>query len=274
MRGPGSPRAPLVLIPLRHAVPVRRIQHTPYLPPHGRVGLHPARRVFRNRVYAGSPVSLRRGGGGADVFERPGTNCRRGMEAIGRNSRPGAPRCVRGHAQSAVMPNHLHGIVVFADPVVDAPTCPRNYRALGTTSGDDSNESPDESDPVKPSTGGATESTDSSNSGKASTGGSTLLDGKCHAHGEPAGSDGESDDVRPTGPAPRSLGSFVAGFKSAATTRINDHRGTPGAPVWQRNYHDVIVRTERHWRNARAYIRRNPAEWDGDRLHRDRESNA
>ena len=161
-----------------------------------------------------------------------------------------------------VMPNHLHGILVFADPDVDAPTCPRNYRALGTTSSDDSNESPDESDPVKPSTGGATESTDSSNSGKASHGGATL--------GQSESDDDDPDLFRP----PRSLGSFVAGFKSAATTRINDHRGTSGASVWQRNYHDVIVRTERHWRNARAYIRRNPAEWDGDRLHRDRESNA
>lgn len=31
-----------------------------------------------------------------------------------------------------IMPNHLHGIVVFADPDVDAPTCPRGYRAFGT----------------------------------------------------------------------------------------------------------------------------------------------
>jgi hypothetical protein len=99
-------------------------------------------------------------------------------------------------------------------------------------------------------------------SGKASHGSATL--------GQSKSDDDDPDLFRP----PRSLGSFVAGFKSAATTRINDHRGTPGASVWQRNYHDVIVRTERHWRNARAYIRRNPAEWDGDRLHRDRESNA
>jgi hypothetical protein len=40
------------------------------------------------------------------------------------------------------------------------------------------------------------------------------------------------------------LGSFVAGFKSAATTRINDHRDMPGVTVWQRNYHDRIIRTE------------------------------
>jgi REP element-mobilizing transposase RayT len=189
-----------------------------------------------------------------------------------------------------VMPNHLHGIVVFADPVVDAPTCPRNYRALGTTSSDDSNESPDESDPVKPSTGGATESTVSSNSGKASHGGSagptdasrsektastrrsTPFDKTPDVHNEKSDLGGESNDDRPTGPAPRSLGSFVAGFKSAATKRINAHRDPPGAPVWQRNYHDVIIEDERHWRNARAYIRRNPADWDGDRLNRDRES--
>jgi REP element-mobilizing transposase RayT len=60
---------------------------------------------------------------------------------------------------------------------------------------------------------------------------------------------------------PRSLGSFVAGFKSAATLRINRSRGTPGAPVWQRNYHDRIIRSMRHLRAARRYIRDNPARW-------------
>jgi hypothetical protein len=28
------------------------------------------------------------------------------------------------------------------------------------------------------------------------------------------------------------LSTILAGFKSAATKRINQHRGTPGAPVW------------------------------------------
>ena len=31
-------------------------------------------------------------------------------------------------------------------------------------------------------------------------------------------------------------------FKSAATKRINEHRGSPGAPVWQRNYYEHIAR--------------------------------
>jgi hypothetical protein len=33
------------------------------------------------------------------------------------------------------------------------------------------------------------------------------------------------------------LASLIAGYKSAVTARINQLRGTPGAPVWQRNYY-------------------------------------
>jgi hypothetical protein len=39
-------------------------------------------------------------------------------------------------------------------------------------------------------------------------------------------------EERPKGPPARSLSTILAGFKSAATKRINQHRGTPGAPVW------------------------------------------
>ena len=63
---------------------------------------------------------------------------------------------------------------------------------------------------------------------------------------------------------PGSLGAFIAGFKSAATRRINRMRGTPDAPVWQRNYHDHIVRNERAWRALRRYVAGNPARWDTD----------
>jgi len=59
----------------------------------------------------------------------------------------------------------------------------------------------------------------------------------------------------------RSLGSMIAGFKSAVTTRINRIRQTPGSPVWQPRYHDRILRDERAWRACRHYIRQNPARW-------------
>jgi len=64
---------------------------------------------------------------------------------------------------------------------------------------------------------------------------------------------------------PRSLSSFVAGFKSAVTKRINEHRGTPGAPVWQRNYYEHIIRNEDDLEAIRHYILTNPSRWHEDR---------
>ncbi|MFE4105716.1 hypothetical protein [Almyronema epifaneia] len=40
---------------------------------------------------------------------------------------------------------------------------------------------------------------------------------------------------------PRSLSSFVAGFKAAAAKRINLLRNQPGVPVWERSYQDQRV---------------------------------
>jgi len=63
---------------------------------------------------------------------------------------------------------------------------------------------------------------------------------------------------------PRSLGSFVAGFKSAVTKRINALRGTPGRPVWQRNYYEHVIRDEHDLARIREYIAGNPARWAED----------
>ena len=70
--------------------------------------------------------------------------------------------------------------------------------------------------------------------------------------------------VAPTGPPTKSLGAMIAGFKSAATTRINQFRGTPGAPVWQRNYYEHIIRHADSLARIRWYIEHNPAHWNDD----------
>jgi putative transposase len=57
---------------------------------------------------------------------------------------------------------------------------------------------------------------------------------------------------------PRSLGSLIAGFKSSTARRINLLRVTPSAAVWQSNYHDHIIRTDRELARIREYILRNP----------------
>ncbi len=75
--------------------------------------------------------------------------------------------------------------------------------------------------------------------------------------------------AHPRGPAARSLGSFIAGFKSAVTKRINTLRGTPGARVWQRNYYERIIRNERALNAIRRYIAENPLRWHRDRYNPD-----
>jgi len=89
----------------------------------------------------------------------------------------------------------------------------------------------------------------------------------------PVGATGRSPlpprDQPPHGPAPRSLGSFIAGFKSAVTKRINALRGTPGTPVWQRNYYEHIIRHERALEAIRRYIAANPLRWHLDRYNPD-----
>ena len=70
--------------------------------------------------------------------------------------------------------------------------------------------------------------------------------------------------VAPSGPRPRSLGAMMAGFKSAATKRINSIRGAPGASVWQRNYYEHVIRNQSALDQIRRYITDNPAGWSED----------
>ncbi len=64
---------------------------------------------------------------------------------------------------------------------------------------------------------------------------------------------------------PKSISSFISGFKSIAAKRINIFRDTPGSPVWQRNYYEHIIREENDYNNIRQYIMLNPLMWDRDK---------
>ena len=65
---------------------------------------------------------------------------------------------------------------------------------------------------------------------------------------------------------PRSLGSFVAGFKSSVTKRIRDELNETG--IWQRNYHDRVIRNGRELDAVRRYIESNPYAWEKDEENR------
>jgi len=66
------------------------------------------------------------------------------------------------------------------------------------------------------------------------------------------------------GPVKCSLGAIIGSFKSACTKRINESRNTAGMPVWQRNYHERIIRNEEELHSLRDYILTNPVRWEGD----------
>ncbi len=67
-----------------------------------------------------------------------------------------------------------------------------------------------------------------------------------------------------TAPTTKSLGRLVGAFKTVSTKRINQMRHTPGAPVWQRNYYEHIIRDEDELNRLRQYILDNPVQWEMD----------
>jgi len=66
-------------------------------------------------------------------------------------------------------------------------------------------------------------------------------------------------------PPSQTIGAIVRGFKSAVAKQINRLRNTLGAPVWQRNYYEHIIRNEKELNHLREYIINNPLQWELDR---------
>ncbi|MBK8807490.1 MAG: hypothetical protein IPO21_12950 [Bacteroidales bacterium] len=73
---------------------------------------------------------------------------------------------------------------------------------------------------------------------------------------------------------PKSISSFIAGYKSAVISKIDDlidknqdckiPKFNKQNPLWQRNYHDHIIRTEQSYLHIKNYIINNPSQWEED----------
>jgi putative transposase len=130
-----------------------------------------------------------------------------------------------------VMPNHIHGIV----RIVGAHGVRPNVGANGVcpiTHG------------VRPNVG---------------------ANGVCPPAATAGGRAKEGERRSPLPMRPRSVASFVAGFKSATTRRMRELHATICRSVWQRNYYEHIVRNERELSQIREYIATNPLRWAFDR---------
>ena len=60
------------------------------------------------------------------------------------------------------------------------------------------------------------------------------------------------------------LGHIIAYLKYISAKRVNELRGLAGWPIWQRNYYERIVRSDRELNSIRQYIRNNAQRWNLD----------
>jgi hypothetical protein len=84
----------------------------------------------------------------------------------------------------------------------------------------------------------------------------------------------KNDDFRRVGQLPvrakvekfENLSNIIGAFKTTAATRVNKLRGMIGIPVWQRSFHDRIIRDNRELEYIQKYIQNNPINWVEDRI--------
>ena len=65
---------------------------------------------------------------------------------------------------------------------------------------------------------------------------------------------------------PKSISSFVAGFKSVVTVNARKIHADFG---WQTRFHDHIIHTDPEYHRIANYIENNPANWEQDKFFKD-----
>ncbi len=149
--------------------------------------------------------------------------------------------------QFAVMPNHVHGIIVLAGGTPDGRTRDRGVACDGQARG-----------PAPTGIGG-------------DAGGAVLRNGAAISVPVGAAPRGRPMDGGATEKArPMSLADVVHRFKTMTTRRYADgvkHRGWPAfaGRLWQRNYYEHVIRDDDPLDRIRQYILDNPTQWAADR---------
>jgi REP element-mobilizing transposase RayT len=183
-----------------------------------------------------------------------------------------------------VMPNHLHGIVWLVDPVgadgvrpdsgvhpeisVRPDSCPRLVSDVHPYEGSRQYSKDSQRDP------GACHAPLPDPA--LSVGADGVRPDSCvrpdigdHMPGRGSPSASQQNPVACHAPLPkrlpRSLSSFIAGYKASVTGRAGRELSMTG--IWQRNYYDHIIRSEKDLQAIWNYIDNNPLEWESDQLH-------
>ena len=73
-------------------------------------------------------------------------------------------------------------------------------------------------------------------------------------------------------PVRGTLATVVGSYKSAVTKSVNQTFERREQPLWQRGYHETIIRTQDAYDRVREYIVLNPERWAEDQDNPDREN--
>jgi len=63
----------------------------------------------------------------------------------------------------------------------------------------------------------------------------------------------------------QTIGAILRGYMGTVTSQINKLRNTPDEKIWQRNYHDHIIRNKWDYHRVSRYIRNNPRKWKDEK---------
>ncbi len=100
-------------------------------------------------------------------------------------------------------------------------------------------------------------------------------DGIVETHGRASVRDYQSPKNNMPIRLPKSISSFMAGFKSAVNSKIDDFIDENNLDIpkynrnnhfFQSNYHDRIIRNNIEFQRIKNYIINNPKKWDADTM--------
>ncbi len=74
----------------------------------------------------------------------------------------------------------------------------------------------------------------------------------------------DASPLRSNGTIPGSVGAIIQNYKSITSRKISDQIENMRGSVWQRNYHEHIIRNERELHAISGYIMTNPQNWEKD----------
>ncbi|MDY6834070.1 MAG: transposase [Chloroflexota bacterium] len=88
-----------------------------------------------------------------------------------------------------------------------------------------------------------------------------------HLHGIIVINECRRDSSRTTPSTRKPLACLIGAFKTVSTKRINNILHAQSEVIWQRNYYERIIRSEKDLTQMREYIENNPLKWSQDKYN-------